>query len=282
MLTASGGVNVTGGTILGAGTLNGSVNVGGSGTTPTISAGDSGKAGLLAITGNYTQLSTATMNSFIGGATVGTQYSQLQVSGTASLAGTLTVTLASGFTPTIGSTFTVLTAGTVTGTFSNTTIAINGSEHFNVSYTSTGVVLTVASGAAPQSGGLAQADLAIAASTKRRPVLSSNLQPRIGGTPQGRNHILVAGIGRAQARSGAMLAGGYMLSRYESASALPVRIAGTLEHMSSGPERVIQSVPQSNNWNAPARGTTSLRLPLNSSVRRAPVKILPMFPRLAR
>src|SRR5208283_4519086 len=119
----------------GGGKLSGNVTLGGSGTTPTIIVGDSGKAGLLAITGNYTQLSTATMNSFIGGTTVGTQYSQLQVGGTASLAGILTVTLASGFTPTVGSTFTVLTAETFTGTFSNSTIAINGSEHFAVSYT---------------------------------------------------------------------------------------------------------------------------------------------------
>jgi len=281
MLTASGGVNVTGGTILGAGTLNGSVTVGGSGTTPTISAGDSGKAGLLAITGSYTQLSTGTMNSFIGGATVGTQYSQLQVSGTASLAGTLTVTLASGFTPTVGSTFTVLTAGTVTGAFSNTTIAINGSEHFNVAYTSTGVVLTVASGAAPQSSGLAQSNLAIVASSKQQRALTNNLRHQVGGTSQS-SHILVAGMSRTQARSGATPAGGYNLSKYESASGLPVQIARTLEHMPSDPEHVIQSVPQSNTWNARARGTTSLRLPVNTAVRRVPVKILPMLPRLGR
>jgi hypothetical protein len=178
-LSASGtGINVTGGNILGGGELSGNVTFGGSGKTPTISAGDSGKAGLLAITGNYTQLSTASMNSFIGGTTVGTQYSQLQVGGTASLAGTLTVTLASGFTPTIGSTFTVLTAGSVTGTFFNSTIAINGAEHFIVSYTSTGVVLTVASGAATQSSGSTLA--------KRQPILTSGLRRRVIGLPQAR------------------------------------------------------------------------------------------------
>lgn len=273
-------INVTGGTILGAGKLSSNVTVGGSGTAPTISAGDSGKAGLLVITGTYTQLSTATMNSFIGGTTVGTQYSQLQVGGTATLAGTLTVTLASGFTPTIGSTFTVLTAGAMTGTFSNSTIAINGSEHFNVSYTSSGIVLTVASGAAPRSGGSAPASLAAAVPKKRQPVLTSALRHGIGTTTLGSSHILVAGES-TQARSGALLAGGYGLSKFEEPNRLPV--GRTWEHMPIVAAPVAERVAQSNNWSAPARSVSSLHVPATTLIRRAPVKILPpMLPRLAR
>jgi fibronectin-binding autotransporter adhesin len=285
-LSASGtGINVSGGTILGAGELSGNVTVGGAGTTPTISAGDSGKAGLLAITGNYTQLSTATMNSFIGGTTVGTQYSQLQVGGTASLAGTLTVTLASGFTPKIGSTFTVLTAESVTGTFSDSTIAINGSEHFNVSYTSTGVVLTVASGAAPQSGGSAESPL-----SKREPVLTSGMRHRISALPRGGGHILMVGRGNGPARSIHIVADEYGWRRSESSSRMAGPVASTWKHapfvgapaarINRGLERISPSPTQWINRNDPAQGVPPPRLPVNTLMRRTPVKNSPpIFPR---
>jgi hypothetical protein len=136
------GITVSGGTLLGAGTLNGNVS-----NSATINVGDSGKAGLLSITGTYTQLSSGTLSVSIGGTTVGTLYSELKISGAASLGGTLSAALISGFTPKIGQTFTILAAtGGLGGTeFTNSTIAINSNEQFNISYTSTGVVLTVAS-----------------------------------------------------------------------------------------------------------------------------------------
>jgi fibronectin-binding autotransporter adhesin len=142
------GVSLTGGTIQGAGTIKANVSNG-----ATVSAGDAGKAGLLSITGTYTQLSSGTLNVNVGGTTLSTQYSQLKITGKASLGGTLAVTLINGFTPTVGQTFTVLTAtGGLGGTtFSNTTIAINSTEQFDISYTSTGVVLTVVSIDGPNS-----------------------------------------------------------------------------------------------------------------------------------
>jgi hypothetical protein len=204
------GVSVTGGKILGAGTLRANVSIGGGGTTPTMNVGDSGKAGLLKITGTYAQLSTGTMNVSIGGTTVGTKFSQLQVSGAASLGGTLTAALVSGFTPTVGQTFTVLTTSSVTGTFSNSTIAINGTEHFAVSYTSTGVVLTVASGPVSKPASTALVSQMVAASTKQamasaKPmVLSSRLRQKInaGG---GAKPVLVAGLRRAGGHSNAII-----------------------------------------------------------------------------
>jgi hypothetical protein len=295
-LTAYDGINVTGGTIQGAGTLSASVTVGGSGTTPTISAGDSGKAGLLVITGSYTQLSTATMNSFIGGSAAGTQYSQLQVSGTATLAGTLTVTLAGGFTPTIGSTFTVLTASSITDTFSNTTIAINSSEHFNVSYTSTGVVLTVASGAAPQSGGLPQSNLAAVVPTKRQ-TGTSNLRDRISGTSrgtsQGENHVIVAGMENVRAGSRAIVADGYGWSRFGGSDRLSAPVAAPWEHITSGVVPVVQgprgleraghSDTEAQSWIEPVRVSPLRTAGAGTLMRREPVKILaPMLPRLRR
>ena len=291
-LTGNSGINVTGGKILGAGKLGGNVTVGGSGTTPTISAGDSGKAGLLAITSNYTQLSTATMNTFVGGTTVGTQYSQLQVGGTASLAGTLTVTLASGFIPTIGSTFTVLTGAAVTGTFSNSTIAINGTEHFNVSYTSTGVVLTVASGSAPVSGGLSQHALSAVTPTRTKPLLISSLRDRVG-IRVGGTRFLVAGLGGRAAHTSAMPIAKFSLSRSESwnrpasssplwghKTAVPVTIAQVPTYL----QRNVAASSPTSNWAIPGRGVSMVHAPVAASqIRRMPVRMIPStMPRMGR
>ena len=173
--TATAGISITGGTIQGAGSIKANVSIGGSGTAPTINVGDSGKAGLLSITGSYTQLSSGAMNVSIGGTAVGTQYSQLKITGAASLGGTLSVGLINSFTPTVGQTFTVLTAKSLTGTFSNTTIAINSTEQFSISYTSTGVVLTVVSIPPSKSGDAAQPAAQVAmASVKPSTVATSH------------------------------------------------------------------------------------------------------------
>jgi len=185
----AGGATVTGGTILGAGTVNGNVSVGNAtGTAATINVGDTGKAGLLSITGTYTQLATGTITGFINGTTVGTGYSQLKVTGTAALGGTINFTVSASFQPslTVGEKFTVLTASSVTGTFTNSTIAINATLQFDVSYTATGVVLTVAdvTPSAPGSGtGKPATPIAHnAARGESAAVFSSGLRdPRVSG-----------------------------------------------------------------------------------------------------
>lgn len=286
---SAGGITVSGGGILGAGKLSANVTVGGSGTKPTISAGDSGKAGLLAITGTYTQLSSATMNSFIGGTAVGTQYSQLQVSGTASLAGTLTVTLASGFTPTIGSKFTVLTAASITGAFSDSTIAINSSEHFSVSYTATGVVLTVVSG--PQSGGPRQPTTVAGLPRRREPILIGRLQHSFGTVPTANGHFFVAGIGATRARSGTLISGEYGFSGSENTGHVPSQIAGWKQRPWAAPaghlppmERIGHDPLPASNWAVPGRSALPLRTTMpTTTVPHQPVKILtPWIPRLSR
>lgn len=188
-LTVAGGLSLTGGTIQGAGTIKANTS-----NDATINVGDAGKAGLLTITGTYTQLSSATLNVSIGGATADTQYSQLKISGTASLGGTLTAALVNSFTPTVGQTFTILTASSVSGTFTNSTIAINSSEHFVVSYTSTSVVLTVVSGAAssnnpPQAA--AQVAVAKPASKITQPIAITTA--RHIGTVVGRPILIASG-----------------------------------------------------------------------------------------
>jgi hypothetical protein len=113
----------------------------------TYLVGDPGKSAQVQVTGTYSQ--DGILSTGIGGTTVGTQYSQLKA-GHAELGGKLAAPLLSGFTPTVGQKFTVVSASPVTGTFSNTTIPINSSEHFAISYTTTKVVLTVVSGPAAE------------------------------------------------------------------------------------------------------------------------------------
>jgi hypothetical protein len=93
-LTTATSLVLQGGILSGLGTITGNVmNTGGN-----VIVGDSGTTvGILTITGNYTQGPGGTLSVKIGGAMAGTQYDQLAVSGTATLDGTLNVTLIGGF-----------------------------------------------------------------------------------------------------------------------------------------------------------------------------------------
>jgi len=104
--------NETGGTIAGSGTLN-------VGAISFFNDGDmkpGGPLGTMTFTGAYRQVAPGALNIEIGGTTAGTQYDRLAVSGTATLASALNVTLANGFTPALGDTFMVLTFASRTGT----------------------------------------------------------------------------------------------------------------------------------------------------------------------
>jgi hypothetical protein len=100
-------------------------NVGG-----TVHPGDG--PGILSVTGNFTQSSSGTLDIQIGGPDAGTGFSQLNITGTAALGGTLDVSLLGGFTPSNGETFTILTsAGLNASMFS----AYNGLQEGNVTFT---------------------------------------------------------------------------------------------------------------------------------------------------
>jgi len=238
--TLSGGTtgssSFTGGTVQGAGTITANTSVGNAtGTAVTINVGDSGKSGLLAITGTYTQLATGTMTGLVNGTTAGSGFSQLTVSGTAALAGTINFTVAAGFqgSLTLGETFTVLTASSVTGTFSNTTIAINSTFHFNVSYTATGVVLTVASGPVrpPSTSALAQpvpqmqiakAGTKPVATVSKSVVPVSGLRHHVSGViAKNSKPILVARLATSHGRSNTILARRTELSDLRSWERIP-------------------------------------------------------------
>jgi fibronectin-binding autotransporter adhesin len=142
--------NITGGTLQGAGTFSGNVSVGNaSGAAATFIIGDSiKKAGAISITNNYTQLATGVMDVQLGGLKAGSQYSQVNITGTASLNGTLNINPLVKTIPPLGTTFTILSAPSgVSGTFSTVNgTKINASEHFQVNYNPTSVDLAVVSG----------------------------------------------------------------------------------------------------------------------------------------
>jgi len=298
----TGSASVTGGTILGAGTVQGNLSVGNaSGTVATINVGDSGVAGLLSITGKYTQLATGTMTGFINGTAAGTGFSEIKVTGAAALAGTINFTVATAFQAslTLGEKFTVLTASSVAGKFSNSEIAINSSLHFNVTYTATGVVLTVASGTAvvrDPSGALpvdeivkATAGAKPTAASNKRPFFSSGVRRRITGDPPIFKPNVLAGLGR----SSAIPFRGSQLNNLRSWERIPV-------YGSPAQPTAVAVMPRSGNESSmgSARVTSGpllgeihsigVQRPVSgwtdaSGNRRAPVHILtPMFPRLGR
>ena len=290
----TGSASVTGGTILGAGTVKGNLSVGNaSGTVATVNVGNSGVAGLLSITGKYTQLATGTMTGFINGTAAGTGFSQLKVTGAAALAGTINFTVATAFQAslTLGEKFTVLTASSVTGKFSNSEIAISSSLHFNVTYTATGVVLTVASGAAVVRDASIAAPLVAEitkSSAKPAAVKSKSAVPfsgvrRMSGAGKIARPIVVAGLGPAGRPEFNNLRS---WEHIPVVHAWPVAVAQMPRALNESPTHI--SSQPTLDLGMGGGHTIGVPSPLRgwmspSGNRRVPVKILmPMLPRMSR
>jgi len=136
--TVTGGLTIdSGGTLVATGSIVGNVTNYG-----TLTVGSGTAPGSLSITGNYTQDSAAVLNLVLDGTTAGTGYSQLAISGTATLDGTLNVSLASGYTPSSGNSFQLLTFGSSSGTFAS--INYPSGPTFTPSYNSGDLTLDVA------------------------------------------------------------------------------------------------------------------------------------------
>jgi len=103
-----------GGTLKGAGTVTGNVVNNG-----TVAPGTS--PGTLVVNGNYTQGAGGTLNVELGGSTQGVNYDLLQVTGTATLDGTLNVSHVSAFSPAVGNTFDPITYANRVGDFATRT-----------------------------------------------------------------------------------------------------------------------------------------------------------------
>jgi len=109
----------------------------------TLNVGNGSTAGTIAITGNYTQGSSGALGIGIGGLTAGTQFDQLTVSGTATLAGTLNLSLVGGYMPSAGNSFQIITCGSRSGTFASVTGETQGSRTLTPAYNSGNVTIQV-------------------------------------------------------------------------------------------------------------------------------------------
>ncbi len=99
---------------------------------------------VITITGNYTENSSAILNIQAAGSNASTPaFDQLIVSGTATLAGTLNVTLLNGFVPDPTQSFTVVSGHPVSGTYATVNLpSYAGRTLFSAQYTGTALVLT--------------------------------------------------------------------------------------------------------------------------------------------
>ena len=128
------------GTYKGTGTFNGSVFTNGGTVAPGASPG------CTVFGAGYTN-GGGTEVIELGGTTVCSGYDQLQVTGTATLSGTLDVQLFGGFTPVLGNSFTIMTSTTISGTYATVILpSLGGSLGWDLQYNfpSTGdITLTV-------------------------------------------------------------------------------------------------------------------------------------------
>jgi hypothetical protein len=138
-LAATGLVDLQGGLLSGSGAVSGNVN-----NAAQVGPGDS--AGAISITGNYTQTSAGALNIQLAGTTAG-QFDTLSVTGAATLAGTLNVSLITPFFPTPPDAFRVLSFGSRSGDFTTETgLTLGGGLTLSPSYDSTGLTLTTMPG----------------------------------------------------------------------------------------------------------------------------------------
>jgi hypothetical protein len=135
LFVASGhSVDINGGTLQGFGTIQGNLSNNGGLVMP----GVTGTAGVLTVTGYYTDPPSSHLFIQIGGPDTQHGLAQLDLGGTAYLNnGTLDVSLIDGFTPTNGELFTILTSSGLSGTFNDNSIH-DGNVTFTVEYSPVG------------------------------------------------------------------------------------------------------------------------------------------------
>jgi len=147
-ITNNSSLNINGGLLTGTGVIG---NGGAAGVSVasggTVSPGFS--PGTITVQGPYTQATGGTYNAEIGGLTAGTQYDQIKAA-SASLNGTLNVSLINGFVPVAGNSFTILSGNAgLSGTFSTVNLpGLPNGLNWTVKYGPTSVVLSVGATAA--------------------------------------------------------------------------------------------------------------------------------------
>lgn len=94
--------------------------------------------------GNFTQGSAAAFHVDVGGLTQGVLFDTVKVNGTATLAGTLSVSLANGYVPVAGHAFEIVHANSISGQFNSTSLpSLSGGLNWAVDYQPNSVVLRV-------------------------------------------------------------------------------------------------------------------------------------------
>jgi hypothetical protein len=132
-------LSLNGGTLEGSGTVNANVSNNGQ-----VNPGGTAFVGVLAINGNYSQTSSGILNIDIGGLILGSQFDQLNVSGSVGLDGTLNVNLLTPFTGVCGSSFPVLTFVSRAGDFATESgLTQPYNLTFTPAYTAANLTLTV-------------------------------------------------------------------------------------------------------------------------------------------
>ncbi|MCA9230276.1 MAG: PEP-CTERM sorting domain-containing protein, partial [Planctomycetales bacterium] len=140
-------IAITGGQLRGAGAVVADIDNSGGTVAPGLSPG------ILSETGNYTQGAGGTLAIELGGTTLGAEYDQLAITGSAVLDGVLDVSLVDlgggVFEPIAGDTFSILTAtGGISGTFTSVNLpALAGDLLWYVNYGATSVELVSTYGA---------------------------------------------------------------------------------------------------------------------------------------
>ncbi len=125
-LATPAGTTIQSGTFQGMGTVSGNLSVAG-----TVEPGTATTPGKIAVSGNYTQQSSGTLDLKLGGTgTAGTAYDLLAATGTASLSGTVNVSEVNGFAPQNGNTFQVVDFASESGDFTTKNGFTLGSHTF--------------------------------------------------------------------------------------------------------------------------------------------------------
>ncbi len=149
-VTGAGAFAMNTGAIFGNnGSFSGNLTSGG-----TFNVGDAvNLAGKMAVTGNYTQSASGTLKADIGGLALA-KYDQLNITGSITLGGTLSLQLINGYVPTIGSSFNIVNFASKSGHFATITgTPINANEHFQVVVSPTNITLNVVAGPSPWESG---------------------------------------------------------------------------------------------------------------------------------
>jgi hypothetical protein len=133
-------VDIDAGILSGSGTIDADVRNNGE-----IDPGGTGAAGVLVITGDYTQTDSGVLNIELGGTDAGA-YDQLLIGGQATLDGTLNVTLLGTYFPTPGDTFQVLTFGSHVNDFATRNLPDLGADlYLDYQLGDTGLTLVTSS-----------------------------------------------------------------------------------------------------------------------------------------